>query len=191
MTYSCNMWLQRRWGTKLYSCLKQISRTYLFVSHWFMGLLRQSRMQPGWGTGVSRKCARFCKKRAGGGLWGVRTISGHWGYSTPQSWTFLETVGNRISKWKRLKFISESSYFLAWQLKNVYYLLFCGSFLSVGDKWRLCSVLCKWCSACVFWGLAWQAVVTHLSGFLTTSTCFYKEATTLMLSHSFWQRDAK
>ena len=101
MAYSkdaCNMWSQHRWGTKLCSCLKQISCTYLYISRWFMGLLRQSRMQPGWGTGVSRKCARFCKKRAGGGLWGVRTISGHWGYSTPQSWTFLETVGNRNSK---------------------------------------------------------------------------------------------
>ena len=116
MAYSkgeCNMWSQHRWGTKLCSCLKQISCTYLYISRWFMGLLRQSRMQPGWGTGVSQKCARFCKKRAGGGLWGVRTISGHWGYSTPQSWTFLETVGNGNSKWKRLKFISESSSFFS------------------------------------------------------------------------------
>ena len=40
-------------------------------------------------------------------------------------------------------------------------------------------------------GLALTAVVTHLSAFLTTSTCFYTEAITLRPSHSFWQRDTK
>ena len=53
-----------------------------------------------------------------------------------------------------------------------------GSFLSICDKWRLGSVLCKCCPDCVFWGLfaLGQDVVTLLSVFLTTGTCFYTQA---------------